>query len=130
MKYDFHVGDYVETLEEKVGYIERIQTLTNDRTCLYITFRDNRTYPYDMNEEGLKFRFKRIGQYDFTKKDEGKIEPLAEKYIKSFSIYKTTITGNDSEWRSIDIGAVSKKINELVDAVNRLEEKVNEMAQS
>lgn len=111
MKYDFHVGDYVETLEEKVGYIERIQTLTNDRTCLYITFRDNRTYPYDMNEEELKFRFKRIGQYDFTKKGKGKVEPL--EYNGS------------PDW---DDSLLLDKINELVEVVNRLEEKVNEMA--
>lgn len=67
-----------------------------------------------------------IGQYDFTKKEEGKIEPLVEKYTKSFPIYKTTTTRNDSKCRSIDIGAMGKKINELVDAVNRSEEKVNE----
>lgn len=66
-----------------------------------------------------------IGQYDFTKKDEGKIESLCEEYTKSFPIYKTTTTGNDSKYRSIDIGAMGKKINELVDAVNWLEEKVN-----
>lgn len=64
--------------------------------------------------------FNRIGQYDFTKKDEGKIEPLCEEYTKSFPIYKTITTVNDSKYRSIDIGAVSKKINKLVDVVNEL----------
>lgn len=78
------------------------------------------------NIQELPHNFVRIGQYDFTKKDEDKIEPLCEEYIKSFPICKTTTTGNDSEWCSIDIGAVGKKINELVEAVNQLEEKVNE----
>ena len=72
--------------------------------------------------------FKRIGQYDFTKKDEGKIEPLCEEYTKSFPICTTTTDENGLEWRNIDIGAVGKKINEFVEAVNRLEEKVNEMS--
>ena len=67
--------------------------------------------------------------YDFTKKDEGKIEPLSNNYTESFPIFKTqdTITGKiyKQECYSIDIGAMGKKINELVETVNRLEEKVN-----
>lgn len=125
MKYEFHVGDYVETVEGKKGYLSRYQVLSNGNIVFYVRYKNEKIYPCDVTEDGLKYRFIRIGQYDFTKKDEGKIEPLAEEYIKSFPIYKTTTTGNDSEWRSIDIGAVGKKINELVEAVNRLEEKVN-----
>ena len=124
MKYEFHVGDYVETVGGSIGWVSYV-----DRN--YITIKSNAgimSGPWSIPDE--QYYFKRIGQYDFTKKDEGKIEPLAEEYTKSFPICKTTTTGNDSEWRSIDIGAVGKKINELVEAVNRLEEKVNEMAQS
>lgn len=72
--------------------------------------------------------FNRFGQYDFTKKDEGKIEPLYKKYTESFLIGKATNTGDAAKWRNIDIGAVGEKINELVEAVNRLEEKVNGLA--
>lgn len=124
MKYEFHVGDYVETVDGFIGWVSYV-----DRN--YITIKSNEgiiSGPWSIPEE--QYHFNRIGQYEFTKKDEGKIEPLAEEYIKSFPIYKTTTTRNDSEWCSIDIGAVSKKINELVEAVNRLEGKVNEMAQS
>lgn len=121
MKYNFHVGDYVETINGFVGWIYRIR----DDGYIWVTNKDIASCSYHIPEE-LK-SFNRIGQYDFTKKDEGKIEPLAEEYTKSFPIYKTTTAGNDSEWRNIDIGAVSKKINEIVEAVNRLEEKVNEM---
>ena len=71
-----------------------------------------------------------VCQYDFTKKDEGKIEPLCEEYTKSFPICTTTTDENGLEWRNIDIGAIGKKINELVEAVNRLEEEINEMGQS
>lgn len=128
MKYEFHVGDYVETLEEKVGYIERIQPLSDGKTCLYIAFKDGCTYPYDMNEEGLKFRFKRIGQYDFTKKGKGKdkIKSLPKEYTISFPFYKTTTDGTSSDWLSINFGVVGEKINELVEAVNWLMENSNE----
>lgn len=125
MKYEFHVGDYVEDATGRVGYIQSICqceqckargfyepfVLYTDGNGDYIT-----AYEYEKGFPG----YKRIGQYDFTKKAEDKIEPLAEEYIKSFPICKTTTTGNDSEWRSIDIGVVGKKINELVDAVNEL----------
>lgn len=44
-----------------------------------------------------------IGQYDFTKKEEGKIEPLACETTSDYSNEK-----------------LRKKINELVEAVNEL----------
>ena len=66
--------------------------------------------------------FNRIGQYDFTKKDDGKIEPLCEEYTKSFPLFKAITTENDSNWYSVDIGTMGKKINELVEAVNQLKD--------
>lgn len=133
MKYEFHVGDYVETKDGKVGYIKDIFPATKlepTYLCCIMDSKDSVLYPiysFDSCDSScnmlLKKYFKRIGQYDFTKKDEGKIKPLTEEYIKSFSIYKTTTTNNDSEWCSIDIGAVGKKINELVEAVNELRDK-------
>ena len=132
MEYEFHAGDYVETVEGKKGYLSRYQILSDGHIVFYIQYKDEKIYPCDVREDGLRYRFVRIGQYDFTKKDEGKIEPLSDNYIESFPIFKTqdTITGKtyQQECYSIDIGAVGKKINELIEAVNRLEEKVNEMA--
>ena len=122
MKYEFHVGDYVETVDGFVGWVCQVKDGYIEVTSKDIVF----AYRYNIPEQ-LKC-FKRIGQHDFTKKNEGKIEPLCEEYTKSFHIYKTTTARDASEWPSIDIGVVSKKINELVEAVNRLEEKVNEMA--
>lgn len=125
MKYEFHVGDYVEDVTGRVGYIQSIcqceQCKARGFYEPFVQYTDGNSdcitvYEYEKGFPG----YKRIGKYDFTENDESKIEPLAEEYIKSFPIYKTTTTGNDSEWRSIDIGAVGKKINELVEAVNEL----------
>lgn len=132
MKYEFHVGDYVAcSINGKIdtGYVREYNgAIFSGIHCFVFQWDDGTQSGWSGNIQELPHNFVRIGQYDFTKKDEGKIEPLAKEYIKSFPICKTTTTGNDSEWRSIDIGAVGKKINELVEAVNRLEEKVNEMA--
>ena len=133
MKYEFHVGDYVETKDGRIGYITQV-AFSNEakRWCSMRIMRRQNDFiiSFEGYEDSISDKFNRIGQYDFTKKVKGKIEPLAEEYTKSFPLYKTTTTENDSEWRSIDIGAISRKINKLVEAVNRLEEKVNEMAQS
>jgi hypothetical protein len=133
MKYEFHVGDYVENKYGEVGYITNVtySDLHMSKDAFYnidIAYHNVKDIigAFHGDQNLILNYFVRIGQYDFTKKDEGKIEPLAEEYIKSFPICKTTTTVNDSEWRSIDIGAVGKKINELVDVVNHLEEKVNE----
>jgi predicted dehydrogenase len=104
MKYEFHVGDYVETIGGWVGWITTVRKDgwilvigTNGSSCSYLMPNEQRF-------------FRRIGQYDFTKKDDGKIEPLACETANDYSNKK-----------------LRKKINELVEAVNRLEEKVNEM---
>ena len=131
MKYEFHVGDYVELKDGRYGYITEI-------LCSTFQFHLIGLNPkliimqYPLYDSYCLYRnnFNRIGQYDFTKKDEGKIEPLCEEYTKSFPLCTTTTAENGLEWRSIDIGAVGKKINEIVEAINQLEEKVNEMAQS
>lgn len=146
MDYEFHVGDYVETNDGRVGYVD---FCSNGSYSIYLKTIEKNGYSYssrmllmpEITDEELTENFVRIGQYDFTKYDftkydftridEGKIEPLTEEYTKSleytksFPICKTTTTGNDSEWRSIDIGAMSKKINELVDAVNSIKKELN-----
>ncbi len=120
MKYEFHVGDYVEMKEGGVGYISKMQPLSNGHTCLYVHFTDDKIYPYDVVASQLEFRFNRVGQYDFTKKDKDKIEPLPENYTKPYIMHATSL----EEDRIIDIGNILKKINELVEAVNRLDNKV------
>ncbi len=121
MKYEFHVGDYVEMKEGGIGYISKMQPLSNGHTCLYVHFTDDKIYPYDVVASQLGFRFNRVGQYDFTNTDKDKIEPLPENYIKPYIIHATSL----EEDRMIDIGDISKKINELVEAVNELREDYN-----
>lgn len=117
MKYEFHVGDYVETVEGKKGYLSKYQVF-NGHIIFYVQYKDEKIYPCDVREDGLRYRFVRIGQYDFTltKKDEGKIELLSDSYTESFPIFKTqdVVTGKTykQECYSIDIGVMSKKIND------------------
>ena len=121
MKYKFHVGDYVELKDGRYGYITEILCSTFQFHLIGLNPKlIIMQYPLYDSYCLYSNNFNRIGQYDFTKKDEGKIEPLCEEYIKFFPIYKTTTTGNDLEWCGIDIGVVGKKINELIDAVNEL----------
>ena len=115
MKYNFHVGDYVETINGFVGQIYRIR----DDGYIWVTNKDIASCSYHIPEE-LK-SFNRIGQYDFTKKDEGKIEPLK----KSWTL--TDDVDGKGEYH-FDSREIIKKINELVEVINRLKEKVNEMA--
>ena len=108
MKYDFRVGDYVEDVTGRVGYIQSIcQCVKCEERGFYepfVLYTDGNSdcitvYEYEKGFPG----YKRIGQYDFTKKDEGKIEPLACETASDYSNEK-----------------LRKKINELVDAVNEL----------
>lgn len=135
MKYEFHVGDYVEDVTGRIGYICSFckcnfckkrgfyepHVMYSNGDCDYIT-----VYEY---EKGFP-SYKRIGQYEFTEKNDNKIEPLREEYTKSFPICEVTNMGYTSECYSFDLGVVGKKINELIEAVNRLKEKVDGMAQS
>ena len=96
MKYEFHVGDYVETKGGAIGYI------TNDKELWWrcANKADGYDVGFEYNLIGIEDGFyKRIGKYDFTKPENPKeIERL-----------------NNCNWNS-----TAAKINELVDAVNEL----------
>lgn len=116
MKYEFHVGDYVETIGGFVGWICR----TRDDGYIWVANKDIASFCYRMPEQ-LEY-FNRIGQYDFTKKN--KVEPLLiNKNVSLYcgngktnspSDYKKVFEQNELNDKVID------KINELVDAVNIL----------
>lgn len=119
MKYEFHVGDYVETKTGTIGYVSEVPEQGNSFwTVTKLSECDIGDSCYTVNTPYCIFsleRFNRIGQYDFTKKDEGKIEPL----VKSWTL-------DDADGKGeyyFDSREVIKKINELIEAVNRLEEK-------
>lgn len=106
MKYEFHVGDYVETTDGDIGYITEVNT-----ACWYCTSSrgprtEKHTYviPYGTDADMARV-FNRIGQYDFTKTEQSKeIDGLMP-----------------NGWRvGVDGDDLITKINELVDAVNEL----------
>ena len=110
MKYEFHVGDYVETKDGWIGYVNEVYSTDNSLDIVWTSGNAIIGKIVHADWELLYDELVRIGQYDFTKKDEGKIEPLACETASDYSNEK-----------------LRKKINELVEAINRLEEKVNEM---
>lgn len=108
MNYEFHVGDYIENSKGDVGWV----TSVTDEKIVWET-NNGKTYVMEVpilnrvqHPEAL---FVRIGSYDFTKKEKKKIEMIDGVDIddpkdRRFIIYK---------------------INELVDAVNKLMDKEN-----
>lgn len=108
MDYEFHVGDYVETVEGKKGYLSRYQVLSDGHIVFYVQYKDEKIYPCDVREDGIKYRFARIGAYDFTKKEKKKIDNLVKP-----------------QW-TVSVTDFIDKINEVVDAVNKLMDKEDE----
>ena len=99
MKYEFHVGDYVETIGGLIGWISHI-----DQDYITIIDRENViSGPWHLPEE--QYHFVRIGQYDFATQDR-EITPL-DKF--EGSVMWTTA-----------LEQCRLKINECVDAVNEL----------
>lgn len=110
MKYEFHVGDYVECRNGSIGYLTDGRTwysgtvgedvvclqgeTTVDASCGFMPF----TLSVPLSD--ISKYFNRIGQYNFTKPEQSKeIERL------------------HPGWRGDE---AYRKINELVDAVNEL----------
>ena len=119
MKYEFHMGDYVENKYGEVGYITNVTYsdlhMSKDAfyniDIAYYNVKDIIAFHGDQNL--ILNYFVRIGQYDFTKKDEGKIEKIDVK--KAGSVF----TGRETAI----IDTISNKINELIEAVNKLRDK-------
>lgn len=111
MKYEFHVGDYVETTGGREGYILKYSCFPDEFLATWYLTIYYKEYGcstvYEVRENCFPVFFKRIGQYDFTKKDEGKIEPLIGKQANDYC-------NNELMWN---------KINELIEAVNELRDK-------
>lgn len=104
MNYEFHVGDYVETIDGKIGYIYYFRPNM-------LVFKTPDGGEYELHTDVLDWSghpenvFKRIGAYDFTKKEKKKIENLVKP-----------------QW-SMPVEDLIDKINELVEAVNKLMDK-------
>ena len=121
MSYEIHVGDYVKTIGGFVGWISNIK----DNNYIVITDENNNSCGYHLPPEE-KF-FLRIGAYDFTKKEKKKIEqlekdlPVEMKVGNKVAILKQYFDGNYNT--IIYSTKMIDKINELVDAVNKLMDK-------
>ena len=118
MNYEFHVGDYVETYSGAVGYIISIEddaftwvnhTPIRDGDDVYFNVEQRNFY------SSVKDVFIRIGPYDFTKKEKKKIARLSED--DSWLTFRNTNKAN------VNLCYIIKRINELVDAVNKLMDK-------
>ena len=122
MNYEFHVGDYVETVGGAKGYICDANkdwwhcTNADDEYSFGYVYRIVRLGRGEIHE-----CYNRIGAYDFTKKEKKKIEPISDynKHIVANAIK------SDSHLVRTVIDDIWNKINELVDAVNKLMDKEN-----
>ena len=110
MNYEFHVGDYVEAAGGAKGYICDANkdwwrcTNADDEYSVGYVYRIVR-----LGRGGIHECYNRIGAYDFTKKEKKKIEQLDYIVTETGTIYQ--------------LSALKNKINELVDAVNKLMDK-------
>lgn len=125
MDYEFHVGDYVETVDGEIGYLTKI-VIDEDFINFYGVFSYNKkSFEFHYYRELLPYSFRRIGKYDFTKPEQPKeIKKLPDGYGDGYVLYKgtTEVDGSvDNGW--VSIGVLSSKINDLVDAVNELRSK-------
>ena len=103
MKYEFHVGNYVENNYGKVGYINSVKYTKSNKGVFYdieiVYYNADIVGVFHGDQSLIQDHFNRIGKYDFTKPENPKeIERL-----------------NNCNWNS-----TAAKINELVDAVNEL----------
>ena len=103
MKYEFHVGDYVENNYGKVGYINSVKYTKSNKGVFYdieiVYYNADIVGVFHGDQSLIQDHFNRIGKYDFTKPENPKeIERL-----------------NNCNWNS-----TAAKINEPVDAVNEL----------
>ena len=130
MNYEFHVGDYVETYSGAVGYIISVEddaftwvnhTPIRDGDDVYFNVEQRNFY------SSVKDVFVRIGAYDFTKKEKKKIEQLEKDLPVEMKVGDKVATMKqyfDGNYNTIIYSTkMIDKINELVDAVNKLMDK-------
>lgn len=114
MKYEFHVGDYVETKANSFGYINSTDDDVPSWYCVHDAdgYRTGEEcYVAGIENNELARYYNRIGQYDFTK-------PEQPKEIEKLEITYSDIRCNAPIGDSLLM--LKNKINELVDAVNEL----------
>lgn len=119
MNYEFHVGDYVKTRAGYIGYIDNISDLENDNIAVRVCYSDGATGIFKVNDLNIINNFLRIGAYDFTKKEKKRIESINDC---NKHIFANAIKSDNQLVRMVS-DDILNKINELVDAVNKLMDK-------
>lgn len=120
MNYEFHVGDYVETRDGKIGYVYYFRPNV-------LVFKTPDGGQHEINTNVLDWSghpenvFKRIGAYDFTKKEKKKIESISDC---NKNIFANAIKSDNQLVRMVS-DEIFDKINELVNVVNKLIDKEN-----
>ena len=118
-KYNIKVGDYVETWDGAIGYVSG---LGPDFFCWYEAPYNSRPNIHSMHMNDLKNyknianKFKRIGLNDFGEK-KSKLVPINK-------IDTTWDTKSNVQKELIKYGYI--KINELIDHINAIQERLNE----
>lgn len=110
MKYEIHIGDYAETRNGEVGFIQEV-AFSDDpiRWCSLRIMRSQRDeiLVYEGRENMIPDRFKRIGRYSFAAQDVVKPLDYTERFIRNAPLN--------------DVNMIfMRKINELVAAVNAM----------
>ena len=132
MNYEFHVGDYVETWSGVSGHISKFEKwrhpdFIEDSVWFVYTTKKGNSYYFESEVSQLKYEFRRIGAYDFTKKEKKKIEQLEKDLPVEMKVGDKVATMKqyfDGNYNTIIYSTkMIDKINELVDAVNKLMDK-------
>lgn len=116
MNYEFHVGDYVLTKNNREGWIQSVHHTQGEGTRLHIYFNDGKWFGYDIEKPEVAADFVYIGEHRFADKEKTRIDPI--KGI-DYQFDNVALYGGDINMM------FKKKINELVDAVNKLRDKEN-----
>lgn len=124
MKYEFHVGNYVEMSPNSIGWLNGFYKQANVYT-FFFHWKNGSATSWQGRMDELPGNIIRIGKYDFTKPEQPKeIKKLPDGYGDGYVLYKgvTEVDGTvENGW--VSIGVLSSKINELVAAVNELRNK-------
>lgn len=114
-KFQFNVGDYVETKDGKIGYINEITHNGEvNMTCVPWYFcSENKK----VDNVFLSRLFNRIGKYDFTKpQKQNKIEPLSNM---DFVCYDNKLA--DCKMNQQNVLEIYDKLNEIINYINSQE---------
>ena len=131
MKYEFHVGDYVETKDGWIGYVDRVDSIDNSLDIVWTSGNAISGETVHADWELLCDELARIGQYDSTKTEPKSIERLPVDLVARFEVpdgrYITTKTW-DKDGKFVEVSysrELIDKINELINVVNELQEDYN-----